>query len=307
MSTSTVVTLDDLEHTEDGHLSYPQLDNEHDPMEEVPVDNVRQVLKDRLFVGNLAPTVDESTLIKVFSRFGRVTKVDMPIHKTGLSKGKPKGYAFIEYGHKDDALKALTMAHEKLLRGRNITVKFAHQAPLDQYSGSGLPSTLKNRKTMMETGRPTSLSMIKAAGSGRHEIKTGDKIAMMEAKLRQMESTNPKPSIPSSSLEDASAMGSPLTPSVSPSLPYHSSLPPKPPKPLPPHLNVQHPSPLAAPRPKTPLPSLPLLPQSRSSGTPPLGRSSPCLASGLATHAHPPKAKLIGVKIKPKEKDPGKR
>jgi len=41
------------------------------------------------------------TLLQVFSKFGKVTKLDYLFHKTGLLKGKPRGYAFIEYGNKD--------------------------------------------------------------------------------------------------------------------------------------------------------------------------------------------------------------
>jgi RNA recognition motif-containing protein len=73
----------------------------------------RLVLKDRLYVGNLHPTVDECvyqilsffnftvsryTLLQVFSKFGKITKLDFLFHKTGGLKGKPRGYAFIEYG-----------------------------------------------------------------------------------------------------------------------------------------------------------------------------------------------------------------
>ena len=48
------------------------------------------------------------------------------------------------------------MAHDKLLRGRKLVVTFAHQAPIE----AGGTGTLK-RKSMMETGRPTTLSIIK--------------------------------------------------------------------------------------------------------------------------------------------------
>jgi len=65
-------------------------------------------------------------------------------------------------------MKALTMAHDKTMRGRKLVVTFAHQAPLDQYGGAGTAS-LKNRKSMMETGRPTTLSMLKTGSGGRHE------------------------------------------------------------------------------------------------------------------------------------------
>jgi hypothetical protein len=65
-------------------------------------------------------------------------------------------------------MKALTLAHDKLLRGRKLVVTFAHQAPLDQY-GNGVMSGSKHKKSMMETGRPTTLSMLKTGLATRHE------------------------------------------------------------------------------------------------------------------------------------------
>ncbi|KAF8191356.1 hypothetical protein BJ912DRAFT_877976 [Pholiota molesta] len=158
-----------------------------------PPSEHRPLLKDRLYIGNLHPSVDEYTLLQVFSKFGKITKLDWLFHKTGLLKGKPRGYAFVEYASQDDALRALSSAHGKPLRGRTLVVTFAHQAPLDQYGGAGTPASLRGRKTMMDVGRPTTLSMLKTGMRGRHEGKTQDKIAMMEAKLRQMERTNPRP------------------------------------------------------------------------------------------------------------------
>jgi RNA recognition motif. (a.k.a. RRM, RBD, or RNP domain) len=37
-------------------------------------------------------------LLQIFSKFGKVTKLDFLFHKTGPCKGKPRGYAFIEFG-----------------------------------------------------------------------------------------------------------------------------------------------------------------------------------------------------------------
>lgn len=56
---------------------------------------------DRLYVGNLSPTVDEYTLIQVFQKYGKITKLDFMFHKTGVLKGKPRGYAFVEFSNKD--------------------------------------------------------------------------------------------------------------------------------------------------------------------------------------------------------------
>lgn len=98
---------------------------------------------DRLYIGNLSPTVDEYTLIQVLQKFGKITKLDFMFHKTGVLKGKPRGYAFVEFSNKDvgqrstrcrgsrlkkrqDALKAMVKLHDRLLRGRKLQVTYAN-------------------------------------------------------------------------------------------------------------------------------------------------------------------------------------
>ncbi|KAG6842114.1 hypothetical protein C0991_002768 [Blastosporella zonata] len=254
------------------HLSYPStLDESPAESSSAPNPPERHLLKDRLYVGNLHPSVDEYTLLQIFSKFGKVTKLDYLFHKTGTLKGKPRGYAFVEYGSNDEALKALSMAHEKLLRGRKLVVTFAQQAP-PEHGGSAYGA---KRRGMMETGRPTTLSLLKS-GAGTRNDGTRDKIAMMEAKLKQMERTNPKPASTS-------------TPTTTPL--EHASLPPKPPPLLPDSLVNKA---RTATKPKTPLPALPLLTPAKTK----LQFQAPVTAPAKAT-----KAKLVGVKIgKSKEK-----
>ncbi|EJD07751.1 RNA-binding domain-containing protein [Fomitiporia mediterranea MF3/22] len=165
------------------------------------ISHQRELSKNRLYVGNLHPSVDEYTFLQVFNKYGKISKLDFLFHKSGPSKGKPRGYAFVEYREKEDALKALINAHDKLLRGRKIVVTYANQAPA--YESSSIGGSGKHRRT--EIQRPTTLSLIK---SGSRPGKTEDKIAAMEAKLRQMEKiSSPAPS----------------------TLPSHPSLPLKPP------------------------------------------------------------------------------
>jgi len=200
------------------HLSYPSLEPEPSPSTSLdPPQPPRELLKNRLYVGNLHPTVDEYTLIQVFSKFGKLVRVDYLFHKTGALRGKPRGYAFVEYASDADAAAALEAANGKLLRGRNITVTHAHQAPLDAHPNSGTASrhapqqgTLQyhhhHHHQHTDARRPTTLSLIKSVPATRS--RTNDKIAQMEAKLLQLAQA-------------------PLT-GTEPAAPAHPSLPAKP-------------------------------------------------------------------------------
>ena len=41
------------------------------------------------------------TLLQIFSKFGKIAKLDFLFHKAGPLKGKPRGYAFVEYSNKE--------------------------------------------------------------------------------------------------------------------------------------------------------------------------------------------------------------
>lgn len=124
---------------------------------------------DRLYVGNLSQTVDEYTLLQVFSKYGKITRLDVMYHKTGPQKGKPRGYAFIEYSNKDvsrrsawtletdikDALNALVKLHDRLLRGKKLIVTYASAAPAEDFLGP------KVRR--IDAPKPTTLSLMKTS------------------------------------------------------------------------------------------------------------------------------------------------
>lgn len=54
-------------------------------------------------------------------------------------------------------------ANGKLLLGRKLVVTYAHHAPTDA------DGVIRPRKTMMETGRPTTLSMLKSSTGWKHK------------------------------------------------------------------------------------------------------------------------------------------
>ncbi|KIJ60734.1 hypothetical protein HYDPIDRAFT_98163 [Hydnomerulius pinastri MD-312] len=177
------------------HLWIPEPETLQPSSEQVASSsNLPRLLRERLYVGNLGTTVDEYTLLQVFAKFGKVAKLDFLFHKSGPNKGKPRGYAFVEFMNEADAEKALENANGKLLRGRKLVVTFAQQVP-----SNNMGATSHGGKSKRSDNTPTALSLAKSSGIGRSEASTSSKIAMMEAKLRQMESSSPfteKPSLP---------------------------------------------------------------------------------------------------------------
>ncbi|KAI0077284.1 RNA-binding domain-containing protein [Panus rudis PR-1116 ss-1] len=283
-------------HTET-HLSYPAPAPVPEPVVK-PQPGPRQLLKDRLYIGNLHPSVDEYTLLQVFSKYGKISKLDFLFHKSGPLKGKPRGYAFVEYSNSDDAAQALVSANDKLLRGRKLVVTYAHQAPPDDASAHG--GAMRMKKGISEVGKPTTLSLLKSVGSGRSNAGTEDKIAKMEAKLRQLEQSDivPVPAHPSLPPKPAPAL---TLPDVSSSLSSagHAH------RPSPSHGPAGEKSLFAKAKASKPLPSFPTL-QSQLSLKKAAAASSPTSnsMSSLASRAARKNASgLAGVKIVKKEKD----
>ncbi|WWC94910.1 hypothetical protein V866_001762 [Kwoniella sp. B9012] len=138
---------------------------------------------DRLYVGNLSPTVDEYTLIQIFSKYGKITKLDFMFHKTGVLKGKPRGFAFIQFTDKDDALKAMIKLHDRLLRGRKLVVTYASSAPPEN-----LPLINTKGRRPNDPSKTTTLSLLK---SSKKPQSAAAQIAAMEAKLAHMKRTKP--------------------------------------------------------------------------------------------------------------------
>jgi hypothetical protein len=42
-----------------------------------------------------------SSIIKMFSSFGRIVSEDFLLHKRGPKRGEPRGYAFVQYSTKE--------------------------------------------------------------------------------------------------------------------------------------------------------------------------------------------------------------
>jgi hypothetical protein len=65
------------------------------------------------------------TLIQIFSKFGKLARLDYLFHKTGALRGKPRGYAFVEYA--TDTVSAFSPArNERKRRKKKVEIHRAH-------------------------------------------------------------------------------------------------------------------------------------------------------------------------------------
>ncbi|GAA5984722.1 hypothetical protein JCM10908_003474 [Rhodotorula pacifica] len=140
----------------------------------------------RLYVGNLATSVDEYALMQACSRYGKITKLDYLFHKAGPQKGKPRGYAFVEYDTNQEANRALAALSDKLFRGRKMVVSFASE---QQQESTSFGARKPRGPAPSEASKPTAISLLK--GSGVSAAPVNRKIAALEAKLAAMRQSNP--------------------------------------------------------------------------------------------------------------------
>ncbi|KAH9444616.1 hypothetical protein MJO28_013354 [Puccinia striiformis f. sp. tritici] len=169
----------------------------------------------RLYVGNLSPAVDEFALVALFSKFGKISKLDFLFHKSGVLRGKPRGYAFIEMNRRDEALKAMVELNNKPVRGKRILVTQANESQYQEHQTSNQSkpnhhshqnnsNNYQGRSGCQRNGgpdpmRPTTLSILK---SQQQPKGVNNKIAALEAKLASMQqnsTTSSSTNTPSSS------------------------------------------------------------------------------------------------------------
>ncbi|KAG0267711.1 hypothetical protein BG011_000022 [Mortierella polycephala] len=154
----------------------------------------------RIYVGNLDPTIDEYTVLKLFTPFGKITKLDFMFHWHGPKKGTPRGYCFIEFENPAQAAAAIKQMNRKAIKLRPLSVSLANMAPPSTDNDS------QGRKRILDPNRPTTFSLLKSGAL--KNASTDEKIKAMERKLAQM-AQPPKPPKPTLA-------------------PAHVSLPPKP-------------------------------------------------------------------------------
>ena len=89
----------------------------------------------KLYVGNLAYSVDKSILEEMFADFGTVTSAQVIMDR---ETNRSKGFGFVEMGSDSEAQAAISGLNGKNVDGRNLTVNEARpQEPRSGGFGGG--------------------------------------------------------------------------------------------------------------------------------------------------------------------------
>ena len=65
-------------------------------------------------------------VLKLFSPFGKVTKLDFMFHWSGPKKGTPRGYCFLEFEMSSQAADAVKTMNRKVIKQRPLSVSLAN-------------------------------------------------------------------------------------------------------------------------------------------------------------------------------------
>ena len=76
----------------------------------------------KLYVGNLSYDITDNGLKEMFAPHGTVTEINLVMDR---ETGKPRGFAFVTLGSKEEADAAIKALNGKEWQGRNLTVNEA--------------------------------------------------------------------------------------------------------------------------------------------------------------------------------------
>ena len=85
-----------------------------------------------IYVGNLSYDVNSDELEAVFAEYGKVNRVSLPMDR---DTGRPRGFAFVEMGAKEDEQKAIEALDGAEWMGREMKVNEAK--PRSNSGGGG--------------------------------------------------------------------------------------------------------------------------------------------------------------------------
>ncbi|KAF9973470.1 hypothetical protein BGZ73_003302 [Actinomortierella ambigua] len=142
----------------------------------------------RIYIGNLDPAIDEYTVVKLFTPYGKIANLDFMFHWHGPKKGTPRGYCFLEYETSEQASTAVKAMNKKTVKQKTLHVSLANAAPVKAENDN------VNKKRPIDSSRPTNFSLLKTGSLKNASME--EKIRAMENKLAQMAAPPARPTTP---------------------------------------------------------------------------------------------------------------
>lgn len=136
----------------------------------------------RIWVGNLDSRVTEFELVKLFQNAGTIDKLEYLFHKIGPQAGQPRGYAFLTFSKREEAIRARKEFDGKSLLGRTLLVKPARSVHKDELTG---PKTTQ-----------FSIPALSGAKDSKNKLNLEQQIKAIESKLKTMENSATLPELP---------------------------------------------------------------------------------------------------------------
>jgi len=118
-----------------------------------------------LFVARISYDTTEKKLKREFEVFGSIKKVKMIYDK----KGKPRGYAFLEYEHERDLKNAYKQGDGKKIDGRRVMVDVERGRTVEGW----MPRRLGGGRGPGREGKPKSGKKVKGAASASRPSSSG--------------------------------------------------------------------------------------------------------------------------------------
>ncbi|KAL5080882.1 hypothetical protein RYX36_009303 [Vicia faba] len=132
----------------------------------------------RLYIGNLDLRITEAALLKMFSPYGKIVSEDFLWQTRGPKRGEPRGFAFLQYSTKEEAILAKEKMHGRLACGRPLVVRLASERHALEVADSS---------TTKAVGEGHKLHL---TGGGMGQSSRGAKIAAIKKKLKSLEEDN---------------------------------------------------------------------------------------------------------------------
>ena len=114
--------------------------------ERLDIKEYKKKIKGKVFVKNVPWNIEIGKIEKIFRKFGDIIISNFPKSKNKEGVESLKGYGFIEFAHKNMALKAVKNLNNKTIDGRKIEVSLA--VPKKSYN---ISNNDENNKTNEET------------------------------------------------------------------------------------------------------------------------------------------------------------